>query len=152
MHVPALYPSNVLSLLYCFWTGGNRARHLRLLGQAARLTGAAEPVPHPHGDSEGADAAPRHPGPHPAPRPADAGSPVPKYHHTKPGDHLLVLHPEAAGEHAQEPHCHGANVIMNMEYTGVLAGSSHCSVFPRKETWAAVSRLHRENTDQIQTS
>lgn len=88
-------------------SGGDSAHHLRILGSAASLAGDAQPVPHPHGFAEGADAAPEHARAHAASRRADAGRLVAKRHHTKSRDHLLVLHAEAAREHAQEPHRDG---------------------------------------------
>lgn len=89
--------------------GGNRPRHLRIPGGTADVAGAAQPVSHPHGRAAGADAAARHAPTHAASRCADPRRAGAECHHPEPGDHLLVLHPEAAGEHAQEPHCHGGN-------------------------------------------
>lgn len=96
-----------------FPAGGNCARHLWILGSAACLAGAAEPVPDPHGSTESADAAPRHAPTHTASRCADVGCVVAKRQHTKPRDHVLVLHPEAAWKHAQEPHRYGINASKN---------------------------------------
>lgn len=107
-------PSNILSSLIGFdWSGGNCTHHLWILGSTARLIRAAQPVSDPHRSAEGADAAPWHSVAKPASRCADAGCSGAKCHHPKPRDYLLVLHPEAAGKHAEESHCYGINTSKN---------------------------------------